>query len=89
MISVPYDGTIREFDLHYRNLWEWATDLLRDPQLFPHMVFDAQCFSKFDGKTFVTFVDEPYMAEAFWNVQVCNTVVVMSCIRELIYSFTS
>jgi hypothetical protein len=24
------------------------------------MVFDAQCFSKFDGKTFVTFVDEPY-----------------------------
>ncbi|KAG2738194.1 hypothetical protein P692DRAFT_20669266, partial [Suillus brevipes Sb2] len=69
MISVPYDGTIREFDLHYRNLWEWATDLLRDPQLFPHMVFDAQHFSKFDGKTFVTFVDEPYTAEAFWNVQ--------------------
>jgi hypothetical protein len=89
MISVPYDGTIREFDLHYRNLWEWATDLLRDPQLFPHMVFDAQHFSKFDGKTFVTFVDEPYTAEAFWNVQVCNTVVVISCIRELIYSFTS
>ncbi|KAG1881469.1 hypothetical protein C8R48DRAFT_744221 [Suillus tomentosus] len=69
MISVPYDGTIREFDLHYRNLWEWATDLLHDPQLFPHMVFDAQRFSKFDGKTFVTFVDEPYTAEAFWNVQ--------------------
>ncbi|KAG1886896.1 uncharacterized protein F5891DRAFT_1200395 [Suillus fuscotomentosus] len=69
MISVLYDGTIREFDLHYRNLWEWATDLLCDPQLFPHMVFDAQCFSKFDGKTFVTFVDEPYTAEAFWNVQ--------------------
>ncbi|KAG1838862.1 hypothetical protein DFJ58DRAFT_718667 [Suillus subalutaceus] len=64
MISVPYDGTVREFDLHYRNLWEWTTDLLRDPQLFPHMVFDAQRFSKFDGKTFVTFVDEP-----FWNVQ--------------------
>ncbi|KAG2750897.1 hypothetical protein P692DRAFT_201839120 [Suillus brevipes Sb2] len=69
MISVPYDGTIREFDLHYRNLWKWATDLLRDPQLFPHMVFDVQRFSKFDGKTFVTFVDEPYTAEAFWNVQ--------------------
>ncbi|KAG2090404.1 uncharacterized protein F5147DRAFT_748245 [Suillus discolor] len=69
MISVPYDGTIREFDLHYRNLWEWATDLLRDPQLFPHMVFDAQRFSKFDGETFVNFVDEPYTAEAFWNVQ--------------------
>ncbi|KAG1725030.1 hypothetical protein EDB19DRAFT_1644239 [Suillus lakei] len=69
IISVPYDSTIQEFDLHYHNLWEWATDLLRDPQLFPHMVFDAQHFSKFDGKTFVNFVDEPYMAKAFWNVQ--------------------
>ncbi|KAG1886830.1 uncharacterized protein F5891DRAFT_1132413 [Suillus fuscotomentosus] len=69
IISVPYDGTVREFELHYRNLWEWATDLLRDPQLFPHMVFDAQRFSKFDGKTFVNFLDEPYTAEAFWNIQ--------------------
>ncbi|KAG2092632.1 uncharacterized protein F5147DRAFT_747990 [Suillus discolor] len=59
MISVPYDGTNTR----------WATDLLRDPQLFPHMVFDAQRFSKFDGETFVNFVDEPYTAEAFWNVQ--------------------
>ncbi|KAG1850262.1 hypothetical protein C8R48DRAFT_778238 [Suillus tomentosus] len=69
VISVPYDGTVREFKLHYRNLWEWATNLLRDPQLFPHMIFDAQRFSKFDGKTFVNFLDEPYTAEAFWNIQ--------------------
>ncbi|KAG1888651.1 hypothetical protein F4604DRAFT_1889529 [Suillus subluteus] len=69
IISVPYDGTIQVFDLHYRNLWEWASDLLRDPRLFPHMVFDAQRLSKFDGKTFVNFVDEPYTAEAFWNIQ--------------------
>ncbi|KAG1771613.1 hypothetical protein EV702DRAFT_1181456 [Suillus placidus] len=69
VISVPYDGTTREFDLHYRNLWEWATDLLRDPRLFLHMVFDPQRFSKFDGETFVNFVDEPYTAEAFWNAQ--------------------
>ncbi|KAG2108167.1 uncharacterized protein F5147DRAFT_745794 [Suillus discolor] len=48
------------FDLHYRNLWEWATDLLHDPRLFPHM---------FNGKEFVNFVDEPYTAEAFWNIQ--------------------
>ncbi|KAG1761219.1 hypothetical protein EV702DRAFT_1053129, partial [Suillus placidus] len=33
------------------------------------MVFDAQRFSKFDGKTFVHFVDEPFTADAFWNVQ--------------------
>jgi hypothetical protein len=34
------------------------------------MVFDAQRFSKFDGKTFVRFIDEPFTAETFWNVQV-------------------
>ncbi|KAG1864363.1 hypothetical protein F4604DRAFT_1893404 [Suillus subluteus] len=47
----------------------WAADLLCNPRLFPHMVFDAQRFSKFDGKTFVHFVDEPFTADAFWNVQ--------------------
>ncbi|KAG1838310.1 hypothetical protein F4604DRAFT_1997251 [Suillus subluteus] len=69
VISVPYDDTIRQFDLYYRDLWEWAADLLRDPRLFPHMVFDAQRFSKFDGKTFIRFVDKPFTADAFWNVQ--------------------
>ncbi|KAG2359624.1 hypothetical protein BDR07DRAFT_1378517, partial [Suillus spraguei] len=64
IISAPYDGTIQEFDLHCWNLWEWATDLLRDPRLFPHMRF-----SKFNGETFMNFVDEPYTAEAFWNAQ--------------------
>lgn len=75
MISAPYDSTIREFDLHYRNLWEWATNLLHDPWLFPHMVFDAQQFSKFNSKEFINFVDKPYTVEAFWNIQVCNTAV--------------
>ncbi|KAG1762507.1 hypothetical protein EDD22DRAFT_778368 [Suillus occidentalis] len=69
VISVPYDDSIRQFELYYRDLWEWAADLLRDPRLFPHMVFDAQRFSKFDGKTFVRFIDEPFTAETFWNVQ--------------------
>ncbi|KAG1860911.1 hypothetical protein F4604DRAFT_1893733 [Suillus subluteus] len=69
VISVPYDDTIRQFDLYYWDLCEWAADLLRDPRLFPHMVFDVQRFSKFDGKTFVHFVDEPFTADAFWNVQ--------------------
>ncbi|KAG1907529.1 uncharacterized protein F5891DRAFT_974232 [Suillus fuscotomentosus] len=69
VISAPYDGMIQEFDLHYKNLWEWAIDLLHDPWLFLHMVFDAQRFSKFNGKEFINFVDESYTAEAFWNIQ--------------------
>lgn len=71
VISVPYDGEMRDFDVYYRDLWELATDLLRDPRLFPHFVFDAQRLSKFDGQAFVRFVDEPFTAQDFWDVQVC------------------
>ncbi|KAG2050505.1 hypothetical protein BDR06DRAFT_1064545 [Suillus hirtellus] len=47
----------------------WVTDLLHDPRLFPRMVFDVQHFLKFDGKTFIHFIDEPFTAESFWNIQ--------------------
>jgi len=71
VITVPYESTSREFEIYYRDLWEWAADLLRDPRLFPHFTFDAQHLSKFDGETFVRFVDEPYTAQDFWDFQVC------------------
>ncbi|KAG2353314.1 hypothetical protein BDR07DRAFT_1380682 [Suillus spraguei] len=29
----------------------------------------TQRFSKFDGKTFVCFIDEPFTADTFWNIQ--------------------
>ncbi|KAG1737368.1 hypothetical protein EDB19DRAFT_1829482 [Suillus lakei] len=69
VISVPYDDSMQQFELYYCDLWEWAADLLCDPWLFPHMVFDAQHFSKFDGKTFICFIDKPFTAESFWNIQ--------------------
>ncbi|KAG2045824.1 hypothetical protein BDR06DRAFT_1044882, partial [Suillus hirtellus] len=75
VISVPYDSKMWNFDLHYRDLWGLASDLLGDPHIFPHFMFDTQCLSKFDGETFVCFVDEPYTVQDFWDVQVCiNTV---------------
>ncbi|KAG1804751.1 uncharacterized protein HD556DRAFT_1532868 [Suillus plorans] len=69
VISVPYNSEMQAFDVYYRDLWELATDLLRDPHLFPHFMFDAQRLSKFDGQTFVPFVDEPYTTQDFWDVQ--------------------
>lgn len=59
--------------MHYHPLWDWALDLLRDCRLAPHFVFDAQRLSKFNGERFVRFIDEPWMANAFWNAQVCLT----------------
>ncbi|KAG1777608.1 hypothetical protein EV702DRAFT_1045347 [Suillus placidus] len=69
VISVPYDGKMWDFDVHYRDLWELATDLLQDPRIFPHFTFDAQHLSKFDGQTFIRFIDEPFTVQDFWDVQ--------------------
>ncbi|KAG2101790.1 hypothetical protein BD769DRAFT_1697154 [Suillus cothurnatus] len=71
VITVPFDGDgkSRDYEIHYRVLWELAADMLRNPRLFPHFVFDAHRFSKFDGNTFVSFVDEPFTARDIWDVQ--------------------
>ncbi|KAF8549243.1 hypothetical protein OG21DRAFT_1488704 [Imleria badia] len=43
--------------------------LTPDPAIGPHCIFDAQQLLKFDGNSFVRFVDEPYTANAFWDLQ--------------------
>ncbi|KAG2031803.1 hypothetical protein BDR03DRAFT_875141 [Suillus americanus] len=70
VISIPFADRSWDYDVYYRDLWEWATDLLHDPYLFPHFHFDAQRLSKFNGQTFKHFVDEPFTAQHFWNAQV-------------------
>ncbi|KAG2046461.1 hypothetical protein BDR06DRAFT_992159 [Suillus hirtellus] len=69
ILTLPYDGVDQEFTLYYQDLWDWACDLLRDPYLGPQFTFDAQHLSKFDGNTFVRFIDEPWTADAFWEAQ--------------------
>lgn len=71
VISVPHRDQEHNFDVWYRPLWDWACDLLKDPRLGPHFVFDAQRLYKFDGQDFVRFFDEPWTANAFWDCQVC------------------
>jgi hypothetical protein len=47
VISVPFTGDegLWEYDVHYRDLWELAADMLRNPWLFPHFTFDAHRLS--------------------------------------------
>ncbi|KAG1838007.1 hypothetical protein F4604DRAFT_1885610 [Suillus subluteus] len=54
VVSVPFTGDeeLQEYDMHYRDLWELAADMLRNPWLFPHFTFDAHRLLKFDGNTF-------------------------------------
>ncbi|KAG1858282.1 hypothetical protein C8R48DRAFT_748763 [Suillus tomentosus] len=69
VVSIPFADASWDFDVYYRDLWEWATDLLHDPYLFPHFHFDAQRLSKFNGRSFEHFVDEPFTAQNFWDAQ--------------------
>jgi hypothetical protein len=75
VISMTYNDEQLDFEVHYWDLWEWAADLLQDLRLFLHFTFDAQHLSKFDGENFVHFIDKPYMAQAFWDLQVCIYVI--------------
>ncbi|KAI6010037.1 hypothetical protein BKA83DRAFT_4467647 [Pisolithus microcarpus] len=63
------DGEPHEFPMYYRPLMDWAIDLLKHPGVGLHFVFDAVRLFKFDGSTFVHFVDELWTAAEFWNVQ--------------------
>ncbi|KAG1810622.1 uncharacterized protein BJ212DRAFT_1200306, partial [Suillus subaureus] len=40
IISVPYKKEEFEFDVHTWPLWDWAMDLLQDPLLVLHFVWD-------------------------------------------------
>ncbi|KIJ58589.1 hypothetical protein HYDPIDRAFT_178048 [Hydnomerulius pinastri MD-312] len=68
-LSLAFHQKEFKFDLYYRPLWDWICDLLRDPKFGPHFVFDAQRLSKYDGKQFVRFFDEPWTANSFWDHQ--------------------
>ncbi|KAG1735740.1 uncharacterized protein EDB91DRAFT_1083640 [Suillus paluster] len=68
-VVVLLDGTDKEYTVYFRPLWDWVIDILRHPIIGPHCVFDAQQLSKFDGDTFIRFINEPWTADAFWDCQ--------------------
>jgi len=70
-IHVPYKQKDVALEVWSRPILNWATDLLHDPNIAPSFVWDAQRLSKFDGSRFVRFIDEPWTADDFWDVQVC------------------
>lgn len=76
---MPFQGDNKTFQLFHRSIWDWAVDLLQDPQVGPHFVFNAEQFSKFNGDKFVRFIHEPWTANAFWEYQVRDTIVLRVC----------
>ncbi|KAF9245417.1 hypothetical protein BU15DRAFT_85700 [Melanogaster broomeanus] len=68
-VPVHHKKRDLEFEVHFRPLWDWAMDLLQDPLLAPHFTWDAQRLYKHNGTRFERFIDEPWTADRWWNVQ--------------------
>ncbi|KAK0493804.1 hypothetical protein EDD18DRAFT_1107781 [Armillaria luteobubalina] len=69
MVTVSLRGVNYTYNVYRQNLWNWALDLIRDPTLQPYFVWDAVQLSKWNGQVFERFVDEPWTAKAFWDLQ--------------------
>ncbi|KAG1814603.1 uncharacterized protein BJ212DRAFT_1273779, partial [Suillus subaureus] len=41
-VVVPFQGNDQTFQLFHCLIWDWAVDLLQDPQVGLHFVFDAE-----------------------------------------------
>ncbi|KAI0073150.1 hypothetical protein K474DRAFT_1710969 [Panus rudis PR-1116 ss-1] len=68
-ISVPYKQSTRDFVVRYRSLWDWTLEQLHNPFLAPHFIFDAERLYKFNGEEFKLFIDEPWTASRWWEIQ--------------------
>ncbi|KAI6011650.1 hypothetical protein EDC04DRAFT_2871060 [Pisolithus marmoratus] len=69
VVNVHHAKHNLEFDVHYCPLWDWAMDVLQDPRLQPHFVWDAQHLYKHNGECFECFIDEPWTGDRWWNIQ--------------------
>lgn len=58
------------YDVWLRPLWDWCRELLLNPTLIAEFQWSAEKLFKFDGKRFERFIDEPWTANSWWNIQV-------------------
>lgn len=69
-MKADYKEETVQYDVIFRPLWDWAMDLVDDPQLAPFFVWDSQRLSKFNGTSFTRFIHEPWTADRMWDIQV-------------------
>ncbi|KAG9309309.1 hypothetical protein JVU11DRAFT_10797 [Chiua virens] len=68
-VTAEYQKQLKTFDVHMRPLWDWALDLLNNPRLAPHFVWDAQRVYRHDGDTYKRFYTEPWTGDRWWEIQ--------------------
>ncbi|KAG1897470.1 uncharacterized protein F5891DRAFT_1191931 [Suillus fuscotomentosus] len=69
VLPVEYKKENIEYEVYSRPLWDWALDLLDNPLLAPHFVWDTQRVYKHDGVGFECFFHKPWTGDRWWNLQ--------------------
>jgi hypothetical protein len=69
-MAIPYQNKELEFDVWTCSLEAWCRELLGDKDILPHFQWDAQRKYQYNGATFERIIDEPWTADAWWNIQV-------------------
>ncbi|KAF8435941.1 hypothetical protein L210DRAFT_3505938 [Boletus edulis BED1] len=68
-VTVLYKKEQCSYEVHVRDLWQWALNLLTNLHLAPHFTWDAEHLYKCDGEQFERFIDEPWTADRWWDIQ--------------------
>ncbi|KAH9170356.1 hypothetical protein EDB89DRAFT_1853558, partial [Lactarius sanguifluus] len=70
-ILVRHNGVDQTFPMSFRPLWDWAVDLIMNPQLVDRFVWDAQRIFRHNGETTTRarVYHEPWTGDAFWDLQ--------------------
>ncbi|KAG9310328.1 hypothetical protein JVU11DRAFT_9455 [Chiua virens] len=71
-MTVLHDKSEITLSVYICPLWNWALDLLQDPLLRLHFIWDAQSLYKHNGTSFEHFIhaSEPWMVDTWWDIQV-------------------
>ncbi|THU83800.1 hypothetical protein K435DRAFT_822896 [Dendrothele bispora CBS 962.96] len=68
-IIVPYRDEEQKFEVLYRPLWDWLEELLCSKEVVSQMEWDAKQLFKFNEKEWCRFIDEPWTADRWWDIQ--------------------
>ena len=76
-IRVPYKNQMREHKLLFKDLFQCGLDLLHEPYLSPHFVWHAERTYKFNGQHFVRFIEEPWQANRWYDIEVSRKSLIL------------
>ena len=67
--KAQYKDEDHKYEVSTRPLWDYCLELLQHEELIHAFQWDAQRLFKFDGTRFEQFIDEPWTADDWWNIQ--------------------